>query len=176
MEPGKTVINADSKEAKKGGSEPGGSRYDIVDINSQIGNCMPLSKMRIGTSVHEIEANPGEGAKLVRSAGAYARILKEPGKECLLKLPSGVEKLIDSRCRATVGIVSNITHGSRKLKKAGNSRWLGRRPVVRGVAMNPVDHPHGGGEGRAKGGRPSVSPWGKPTKSGYKTGPGKRTK
>ncbi|KAL5731767.1 hypothetical protein ACHQM5_004466 [Ranunculus cassubicifolius] len=80
MEPGKMVINADSKDAKKGGSEPGGSRYDIVDINSQIGNCMPLSKMRIGTWVHEIEANPGEGAKLVRSAGAYAKILKEPGK------------------------------------------------------------------------------------------------
>jgi ribosomal protein L2 len=93
-----------------------------------------------------------------------------------VRLPSGVEKLIDSRCRATIGIVSNPNHGARKLRKAGQSRWLGRRPIVRGVAMNPVDHPHGGGEGRTKGGRPSVSPWGKPTKAGFRAvvGVGKR--
>ena len=85
-------------------------------------------------------------------------------------LPSGVEKLIDSRCRATIGIVYNPNHGARKLRKAGQSRWLGRRPIIRGVAINPVDHPHGGGEGRTKGGRPSVSPWGKPTKAGFRVG------
>ena len=98
--------------------------------------------------------------------------MKEPAPPTLslrlVRLPSGLEKVIDSRCRATIGIVSNPNHGARKLRKAGQSRWLGRRPIVRGVAMNPVDHPHGGGEGRTKGGRPSVSPWGKPTKAGFR--------
>ena len=122
----------------------------------------------MGTWVHDIECHPGQGAKLVRAAGTYAQIIKEPASLCLVQLPSGVSKLIDSRCRATIGIVSNPNHGARKLRKAGQSRWLGRRPIVRGVAMNPVDHPHGGGEGRTKGGRPSVSPWGKPTKAGFR--------
>ena len=153
-----------------------------VDINSQIGSCMPLAAMRIGTMIHNIEVNPGQGGKLVRAAGTCAKILKEPtaSRYCLIRLPSGAEKLIDSRCRATIGTVSNPSHGARKLRKAGHSRWLGRRPVVRGVAMNPVDHPHGGGEGRSKSsgnhGRCSLTPWGKPCKSGYKTGPLKRRK
>lgn len=152
-----------------------------LDINSQIGSCMPLSSMRIGTIIHNIEVNPGQGGKLVRSAGTSAKILKEPkSRYCLVRLPSGTEKLIDTRCRATVGTVSNPSHGARKLRKAGQSRWLGRRPVVRGVAMNPVDHPHGGGEGKSKSGghwgRFSVTPWGKPCKCGYKTGPLKRRK
>ena len=152
-----------------------------LDINSQIGSCMPLAAMRIGTMIHNIEVNPGQGGKLVRAAGTCAKILKEPtSRYCLIKLPSGAEKLIDSRCRATIGMVSNPSHGARKLRKAGQSRWLGRRPVVRGVAMNPVDHPHGGGEGRSKSsgnhGRCSLTPWGKPCKSGYKTGPLKRRK
>nr|AKI85073.1 ribosomal protein L2 [Francoa sonchifolia] len=145
-----------------------------LDINSQIGSCMPLSAMRIGTTIHNIEVNPGQGGKLVRAAGTCAKILKEPtSRYCLVKMPSGKEKLIDTRCRATVGQVSNPSHGGKKLRKAGQSRWLGRRPVVRGVAMNPVDHPHGGGEGRSKSSgnhnRCSVTPWGKPCKSGYKT-------
>ena len=134
----------------------------------------------MGTWVHDIECHPGQGAKLARAAGIFAKIMKEPAPPTLslrlVRLPSGVEKVIDSRCRATIGIVSNPNHGARKLRKAGQSRWLGRRPIVRGVAMNPVDHPHGGGEGRTKGGRPSVSPWGKPTKAGFRAvvGVGKR--
>nr|KAJ0228620.1 hypothetical protein LSAT_V11C100031410 [Lactuca sativa] len=153
-----------------------------LDISSQIGSCMPISMMRIGTIIHNIEMNPGQGGKLVRAAGTSAKILKEPSatKLCLIRLPSGVEKLIDSRCRATIGVVSNPEHATKKLRKAGQSRWLGRRPVVRGVAMNPVDHPHGGGEGKSKSsgcrGGVSKTPWGKPTKSGFKTGPLKRRK
>ncbi|KAF7849117.1 hypothetical protein BT93_L1225 [Corymbia citriodora subsp. variegata] len=150
-----------------------------LDVNSQVGSCMPLAAMRIGTMIHNIEVNPGQGGKLVRAAGTCAKILKEPtSRYVMVRLPSGAEKLIDTRCRATIGQVSNPSHGSRKLRKAGQSRWLGRRPVVRGVAMNPVDHPHGGGEGRSKSsgnyGRCSSTPWGKPSKSGYKTGPLKR--
>ncbi|GKE11992.1 60S ribosomal protein L2, mitochondrial [Tanacetum coccineum] len=120
-----------------------------LDISSQVGSCMPISMMRIGTIIHNIEMNPGQGGKLVRAAGTSAKILKEPSaaKLCLIRLPSGVEKLIDSRCRATIGVVSNPEHATKKLRKAGHSRWLGIRPTVRGVAMNPVDHPHGGGEG-----------------------------
>ncbi|KAE9452443.1 hypothetical protein C3L33_15655, partial [Rhododendron williamsianum] len=119
----------------------------------------------------------GQGAKLARAAGTFAKIMKEPAPPTLslrlVRLPSGVEKVIDSRCRATIGIVSNPNHGARKQRKAGQSRWLGRRPIVRGLAMNPVDDPHGGGEGCTKGGRPSVSPWGKPTKAGFRAGVGK---
>ncbi|CAN0910797.1 60S ribosomal protein L2, mitochondrial [Linum grandiflorum] len=152
-----------------------------LDINSQTGSNMPLSSMRIGTIIHNIEMRPGQGGKLVRAAGTCAKIMKEPKDQyCVIKLPSGVEKVIDSRCRATIGVVSNASHGAKKLRKAGHSRWLGRRPVVRGVAMNPVDHPHGGGEGKSKSsgkfGGVSRTPWGKPTKSGYKTGPLKRKK
>nr|AKI85070.1 ribosomal protein L2 [Hypseocharis bilobata] len=152
-----------------------------LDINSQIGSCMPLSAMRIGTMIHNIELRPGQGGKLVRAAGTCAKIMKEPkSRYVLVKMPSGAEKLIDTRCKATIGQVSNPSHGTKKLRKAGHSRWLGRRPVVRGVAMNPVDHPHGGGEGRSKSsgshGKCSRTPWGKPTKSGYKTGPLKRRK
>nr|AKI85128.1 ribosomal protein L2 [Geranium maderense] len=161
----------------------GGMMNDTVhlDINSQIGSCMPLSAMRIGTMIHNIEMRPGQGGKLVRSAGTCAKILKEPkSRYVLVKMPSGTEKLIDTRCRATIGQVSNPSHGAKKLRKAGHSRWLGRRPTVRGVAMNPVDHPHGGGEGRSKSsgshGHCSRTPWGKPTKSGYKTGPLRRRK
>uniref|UniRef100_A0A6N2L8V1 Large ribosomal subunit protein uL2 C-terminal domain-containing protein n=1 Tax=Salix viminalis TaxID=40686 RepID=A0A6N2L8V1_SALVM len=152
-----------------------------LDINSQIGSCMPLGAMRIGTIIHNIELNPGQGGKMVRAAGTSAKILKEPSPTItVVQLPSGVVKKIDSRCRATIGIVSNPSHKDKKLRKAGQSRWLGRRPTVRGVAMNPVDHPHGGGEGRSKSsgslGRVSQTPWGKPTKGGYKTGPLKRRK
>ncbi|XP_047317068.1 60S ribosomal protein L2, mitochondrial [Impatiens glandulifera] len=153
-----------------------------MDISSQIGSCMPIKMMRIGTMIHNVEMKPGQGGKLVRSAGTSAKILKEPAlhRYCPIKLPSGREKLIDTRCRATIGTVGNPEHWKKKLRKAGQSRWLGRRPTVRGVAMNPVDHPHGGGEGKSKSsgrfGQCSQTPWGKPTKSGYKTGPLKRRK
>nr|WAL04622.1 ribosomal protein L2 [Anemone patens]WAL04654.1 ribosomal protein L2 [Anemone patens]WAL04687.1 ribosomal protein L2 [Anemone patens]WAL04720.1 ribosomal protein L2 [Anemone patens]WAL04753.1 ribosomal protein L2 [Anemone patens] len=175
------LVHTAKKGRVEGGSQlaaswprPPAYRYEILDLNSQIGNFIPLADIRIGTWVHDIECNPGQGAKLARAAGTFAKIMKEPAPQCLVRLPSGVEKRIDSRCRATIGIVSNPNHGARKLRKAGQSRWLGRRPIVRGVAMNPVDHPHGGGEGRTKGGRPSVSPWGKPTKAGFRAGVGKR--
>ncbi|KAK6122567.1 hypothetical protein DH2020_043689 [Rehmannia glutinosa] len=152
------------------------SQMVTLDISSQIGSCMPLANMRIGTQIHNIELRPGQGGKLVRAAGTSAKILTEPNRStryCEIKLPSGVKKKIDIKCRATIGMVSNPEHGAKKLRKAGQSRWLGRRPVVRGVAMNPVDHPHGGGEGKSKSsgshGRGSLTPWGKPTKCGYKT-------
>ncbi|KAF6169494.1 hypothetical protein GIB67_013194 [Kingdonia uniflora] len=156
--------------------------YDSLEVNSSIGNCLPLAEIRLGTWVHSIECRPGEGAKLARAAGTSAKIMiditqnQSQSQWGLVRLPSGREKRIDSRCRATIGIVSKThpNHHSGKLRKAGQSRWLGRRPVVRGVAMNPVDHPHGGGEGRTKGGRPSVSPWGKPTKAGFRAGAGLR--
>ncbi|XP_066370599.1 large ribosomal subunit protein uL2m-like [Miscanthus floridulus] len=170
--PGSTVMNYDSsKPSKSTSSSPYSSanQFDIIDLNSKVGNCIPLANARIGTWVHDIECRPGQGGKMVRAAGTYAKVVQEPGAHCVLRLPSGAEKIVDSKCRATIGIVSNPSHGTRKLRKAGHSRWLGRRPVVRGVAMNPVDHPHGGGEGRTKGGRPSVSPWGKPTKAGYRS-------
>ena len=152
-----------------------------LDISSQIGSSMPLSAMRIGTIIHNIEMRPGQGGKFARSAGTSAKILKEPtSRYVLVKLPSGVQKLIDTKCKATIGAVANAGHGAKKLRKAGQSRWLGIRPKVRGVAMNPVDHPHGGGEGKSKSGgshgRGSLTPWGKPTKCGYKTGPLKRRK
>ncbi|XP_059632927.1 large ribosomal subunit protein uL2m [Cornus florida] len=153
-----------------------------LDISSQIGSCMPISMMRIGMLIHNIEINPGQGGKLVRAAGTSAKILREPSQHRMveIKLPSGVKKLIDTRCRATIGTVSNPSHKDKKLRKAGQSRWLGRRPVVRGVAMNPVDHPHGGGEGKSKSsgnhGRCSQTPWGKPCKGGYKTASPKKKK
>nr|BDW36476.1 ribosomal protein L2 [Hyophila propagulifera] len=155
-----------------GGDYASSENKNILDSYYQmVGNCVSLANIPIGTWVHNIEWNPGQGAKLIRAAGTFAQIIKkfENTPQCIVRLPSGVDKLIDSRCRATVGIVSNLHHGKRKLDKAGQSRWLGRRPIVRGVAMNPVDHPHGGGEGRTKGGRPSVSPWGKPAKGKFKT-------
>ena len=159
------LVRTANKGRVEGGSQlaaswprPPSTRYEILNLNYQVGNCIPLADIRIGTRVHDIECNPGQGAKLARAAGTFAKIMREPAPQCLVRLPSGVEKLMDSRCRATIGKVSNPNHGARKLRKAGQSRWLGRRPIVRGVAMNPVDHPHGGGEGRTKGGRPSVSP------------------
>ena len=155
---------------------PQAYRYDILDPHYQVGNCIPSANIRIGTWVHNIECNPGQGAKPTRAAGTFAKTMKKPGNapQCLVRSPPGVEKRIDPRCRATIGIVPNPNHGARKRSLAGQSRWLGRRPIVRGVAMNPVDHPHGGGEGRTKGGRPSVSPWGKPTKAGFRTVVGRR--
>lgn len=135
-------------------------------LYQKIGTNTPLSQATLGSFLHNIESYPGVGGKLVRSAGTFAQLVQkfEDKGVCLVRLPSGRQYLLDLQCRATVGVVSNTSHNTQKLTKAGQSRWLRRRPVVRGVAMNPIDHPHGGGEGRTKGGRPSVSPWGKPTK------------
>uniref|UniRef100_A0A1J3J054 60S ribosomal protein L2, mitochondrial n=1 Tax=Noccaea caerulescens TaxID=107243 RepID=A0A1J3J054_NOCCA len=159
------------------------AKMSHMDINTMIGSSMPLGMMRIGTIIHNIEMNPGQGAKMVRAAGTNAKILKilEPAKgKCLIKLPSGDTRWINARCRATIGTVSNPSHGVKKLYKAGQNRWKGIRPTVRGVAMNPCDHPHGGGEGKSKSsgsrGRTSVSPWGKPCKGGYKSASVKKKK
>ncbi|XP_031122946.1 uncharacterized protein LOC116025755 [Ipomoea triloba] len=154
-----------------------------LDVSSRVGSSMPLKMMRIGTLIHNLEMRPGQGPKLVRGWGTVAKIMTEPSSSsryCEIKLPSGVKKLIDVRCWATIGQAPNAEHGSKKLYKAGQNRWRGIRPKVRGVAMNPVDHPHGGGEGKSKSsgshGKGSRTPWGKPTKCGYKTGPLKRKK
>jgi large subunit ribosomal protein L2 len=128
---------------------------------------MHLHAIPLGTLVHNIELQIGRGGQLCRSAGTYAQVMAKEGIYVLLRLPSGELRQVHSNCRATIGQVGNMEHSNQKIGKAGRSRWLGRRPKVRGTAMNPIDHPHGGGEGRSKGRHP-VTPWGKPTK-GYKT-------
>ncbi len=138
------------------------------------GNTLPLRNIPVGSVVHCIEMKPGKGAQIARSAGTSAQLVAREGQYATLRLRSGEMRKILSECRATLGEVSNSEHSLRKLGKAGASRWRGVRPTVRGVAMNPVDHPHGGGEGRTSGGRHPVSPWGMPTK-GYKTRKNKRT-
>ena len=132
------------------------------------GNCLPLKDIPLGTIVNCVEIFPGKGAQIVRSAGASAQILAMEGRYTTLRLRSGEVRRFLSDCRATIGAVSNSEHALRSLGKAGAKRWLGRRPKVRGVAMNPIDHPHGGGEGKTSGGRHPVTPWGVPTK-GYRT-------
>lgn len=139
---------------------------DNVDI--QPGYSLLLKNIPIGTIVHNIEMKPGAGAQMCRSAGAYVQVVGRDGSYVQLRLPSGELRMILGMCRATIGAVSNPDQKNINLSKAGRSRWLGRRPTVRGVVMNPVDHPHGGGEGRTSGGRHPVTPWGKPTK-GAKT-------
>ena len=134
----------------------------------KIGNCLPLSKIPSGLFVHNVELVPGKGAQMVRSAGAGAQVLAKDAGMVTLKLPSGEVGMVDEKCMVTIGEVGNKSHETVKIGKAGRSRWLGRRPKVRGVAMNPVDHPMGGGEGKSSGGRHPTTPWGKPTK-GYKT-------
>jgi len=145
---------------------------DVVSIKA--GNALPLRNIPVGTIVHAMEMRPGKGAQIARSAGAYAQIAGRDGAYVLVKLRSGEMRKILADCRATVGEVGNQEHSLRKLGKAGAKRWKGVRPTVRGVAMNPVDHPHGGGEGRTSGGRNPVTPWGVPTK-GKKTRSNKRT-
>ena len=138
------------------------------------GNSLPLRNIPLGTMVHCIEMKPGKGAQIARSAGAAVQVLAKEGAYVTLRLRSGEMRKVPSECRATVGEVGNSEHSLRSLGKAGASRWRGVRPTVRGVAMNPVDHPHGGGEGRTSGGRHPVTPWGVSTK-GYKTRKNKRT-
>ncbi|MDA0262060.1 MAG: 50S ribosomal protein L2, partial [Proteobacteria bacterium] len=146
---------------------------DVVISGEQVdikpGNAMPMKNIPVGTIVHNIEMKPGKGAQIARAAGTYAQLVGKDAGYALLRLSSGEQRMVRADCMATVGAVSNPDNQNIKLGKAGRSRWLGRRPKVRGVVMNPVDHPHGGGEGRTSGGRHPVTPWGKPTK-------GKRTR
>jgi len=137
------------------------------------GNALPLSNIPLGTTVHNVEMRPGRGGQLGRSAGASIQLMAKEGTMALLKLGSGELRLVQAACRATIGQVGNIDHANISIGKAGRSRWLGRRSAVRGVAMNPVDHPHGGGEGKSKGNHPQ-SPWGQPAK-GYRTRHNPRT-
>jgi len=140
----------------------------------QAGNCLPLRQIPVGSTVHCVELKEGKGAQLGRSAGAAIQLVAREGSHATLRLRSGEMRKVHVNCRATIGEVGNSEHNLQKLGKAGATRWRGKRPTVRGVAMNPVDHPHGGGEGRTSGGRHPVSPWGVPTK-GYKTRRNKRT-
>jgi large subunit ribosomal protein L2 len=151
---------------------------DVIEsgehVSIKVGNCLPLRNIPVGTVVHALEMRPGKGAQIARSAGASVQIAGRDGAYVLVKLRSGEMRKILAECKATIGEVGNSEHSLRKLGKAGAKRWRGVRPTVRGVAMNPVDHPHGGGEGRTSGGRNPVTPWGVPTK-GKKTRSNKRT-
>jgi ribosomal protein L2 len=145
---------------------------ELVNIGTWVHNIESLTVIElvnIGTWVHNIEWNLGQGAKLIRAARTFVQIIKkfENTSQCIMRSPLSVDKLIDSQCQATISIMSNLLHGKHKLHKAGQSQWLGKPPIIQGVAINPVNHPHGGGEGRTKGGRPLISPWGKPSKGGF---------
>ncbi|MGL1921562.1 MAG: 50S ribosomal protein L2 [Hyphomicrobiales bacterium] len=146
---------------------------DVVVAGSKVdvkpGNAMPLGNMPIGTIVHNVELKEGKGGQIARAAGAYVQLVGRDSSYAILRLNSGEQRIVRSECMATIGAVSNPDNSNQNFGKAGRSRWKGKRPSVRGVAMNPVDHPHGGGEGRTSGGRHPVTPWGKPTK-------GKRTR
>jgi large subunit ribosomal protein L2 len=157
------------KGVKAGSQVQSGEGSPIV-----VGNCMPLRHVPIGAQVHCVELRPGKGAQLARSAGSSAQLVARDGNYATLRLRSGEMRKVHTDCRAVIGEVGNAENNLRKLGKAGAKRWRGVRPTVRGVVMNPVDHPHGGGEGRTSGGRHPVTPWGVPTK-GYKTRKNKRT-
>jgi large subunit ribosomal protein L2 len=144
------------------------------DSPIKVGNTLPMRNIPVGTTVHAVEMKPAKGAQIARSAGAYSQIVARDGAYVTLRLRSGEMRKISTECRATIGEVGNAEHMLRQLGKAGATRWRGVRPTVRGVVMNPVDHPHGGGEGKTSGGRHPVSPWGMPTK-GYKTRKNKST-
>jgi large subunit ribosomal protein L2 len=139
-----------------------------ADSEIRPGNALPLGNIPLGTVIHAIEMKAGKGAQLVRAAGVGAQLMAREGRYVTLRMPSGENRMIHIACKATIGQVGNIEHENQRVGKAGRSRWQGRRPNVRGVAMNPVDHPMGGGEGRSSGGRHPCTPWGKPTK-GHKT-------
>jgi large subunit ribosomal protein L2 len=166
----------------------GEKRYILAPLNLEVndvvesgpaadikpGNALPLSNIPLGTQIHNIELREGKGGQIVRSAGTYAQLMAKEERYAQVKLPSGEVRMVLMNCKATVGQLGNVSHENVDLGKAGRKRWLGRRPKVRGVAMNPVDHPMGGGEGRSSGGRHPCSPWGMPTK-GYKTRKNKRS-
>ena len=156
------------------GIEVGQKIVSGENVRPDLGNALPLKNIPIAMDIHNLEMNKGKGGQLVRSGGSAAQIMGKEGEYCIVKLPSGEVRMILNTCKATIGVVGNLEHENISLGKAGRSRWLGRRPKVRGVAMNPIDHPNGGGEGKSKGGRHPVSPWGQPTK-GYKTRRNKRT-
>lgn len=141
----------------------------------QVGNALPLGELALGSTLHNLEIRPGEGGKLIRAAGSSGLLIHKGRTHARLRLPSGHQPLLPLTCRASLGALSNRDRQHQVLGKAGRHRWLGRRPRVRGVAMNPIDHPHGGGEGKTSGGRPSVTPWGRPTK-GQPTASRKRTR
>jgi large subunit ribosomal protein L2 len=148
------------------GLEVGTMLMSGPDAEPIVGNALPLEKIPLGLNIHNMELVPGSGAKIVRSAGVGATLMSREGRFAQIKLPSGEIRIFDVRCLATIGLVGNSDHGSVRLGKAGRKRWLGIRPTVRGVAMNPVDHPMGGGEGRTSGGGHPVSPWSKLAKGG----------
>ncbi len=150
------------------GLRPGDVVMSGKDADIRPGNALPLASIRVGTLLHNVEMKPGKGGQMARSAGASVQLMGKEGGRAVLKLPSGEFRRVDVRCLASIGVMGNADHANRKIGKAGRSRWLGIRPNVRGVAMNPVDHPHGGGEGRTSGGRHPVTPWGVPTK-GHRT-------
>lgn len=166
----------------------GEKRYILAPIGLQVGqtiisddsadilpgNHLTIKAIPLGTLIHNIELRPGKGGQLVRSAGTAARLMAKEGRYAQVRLPSGEQRMVLMTCKATIGQVGNQQHENQSVGKAGASRWKGRRPKVRGVAMNPVDHPHGGGEGRTSGGRNPVTPWGVPTR-GHKTRKNKRT-
>ncbi len=154
---------------KVGDSVIAGERTDVKP-----GNAMPLRSIPVGTIIHNVEMKAGRGGQIARSAGTYVQLVGRDAGYALLKLSSGEVRMVRAECMATIGAVSNPDQGNVKLGKAGRKRWLGKRPSVRGVAMNPIDHPHGGGEGRTSGGRHPVTPWGKPTK-GARTRRNKKT-
>lgn len=166
----------------------GEKRYILAPLNLNVGdrviasesadikpgNTISLGVMPVGTLIHNLELVPGQGGKVVRSAGSVAQLMGREGEYCIVKMPSGEMRKFHARCRATIGQLSNTEHMNIAIGKAGRSRWLGIRPTVRGVAMNPIDHPHGGGEGKTSGGGHPRTPWGQPTK-GYKTRNNKRS-
>ena len=166
----------------------GEKRYILAPLNLNVGdqvmagpeadikpgNTLPLSSIPLGTHIHNIELRLGKGGQIVRSAGTYAQLMAKEDRYALVKLPSGEVRMVLLKCNATVGQIGNVNHENINLGKAGRKRWMGKRPSVRGVAMNPVDHPMGGGEGRSSGGRHPCTPWGMPTK-GYRTRKNKRT-
>ncbi len=154
---------------KVGDTVVSGEKVDVTP-----GNAMPMSNMPVGTIIHNVEMKPGKGGQIARAAGNYAQLVGRDSGNALIRLSSGEQRIVNARCMATVGAVSNPDHVNVKLAKAGRNRLMGKRPSVRGVAMNPVDHPHGGGEGRTSGGRHPVTPWGKSTK-GMRTRSNKST-
>ena len=147
----------------------------VAGVNADIlpGNTLPLKNIPLGTLLHNVELKPGKGGQIARSAGSSVQLVAKEGEYASVKMPSGEVRHINMECTATIGQVGNVDHENVSIGKAGRSRWLGKRPHVRGVAMNPVDHPLGGGEGKTSGGRHPVTPWGQPTK-GYKTRNNKR--
>ena len=163
------ALHPAARWAKVGQKVVSGPEADIL-----VGNALPLKNIPPGTTIHNVELKPGKGAQMVRSAGGSAQLVAKEGEYALVKLPSGETRKVSQDCMATIGQVGNLDHENVTIGKAGRMRWLGWRPVNRGVTMNPVDHPHGGGEGKTSGGRHPVTPWGQPTR-GYKTRNNKRT-